>query len=70
MRQPVKIKDFFISRKIPLEERRIIPLLVSDDTIIWVVGHRIDDRYKVDENTTKVLRVTVKKSCQPSSIYD
>lgn len=70
MGQPVKIKDFFISRKIPLEERRTIPLLVSGDTIIWVVGHRIDDRYKVDENTTKVLRVTVKKSCQPSSIYD
>jgi tRNA(Ile)-lysidine synthase len=70
MDEPVKIKDFFISRKIPLESRRLVPLLVSGDVIVWVVGHRIDDRYKMDENTRSVLKVTVKKSCQPSSNCD
>lgn len=70
MDNPLKVKDFFISQKIPLESRRSTPLLVSGDFIIWVVGHRIDDRYKIDKNTGKVLKVTVKKSCQPFSIYD
>ncbi len=65
MSQSVKIKDFFISQKIPLERRRLIPLLLSGDTIIWVIGHRIDERCKIDENTGRVLKVTVKKTCQP-----
>lgn len=68
--KPVKLKDFFISRKIPLESRRHIPLLVSGDVILWVVGHRIDDRYKIGESTRRVLKVRVRKSCQPSSISD
>lgn len=59
MDSPVKLKDFFISRKIPKEERRLIPLLISDNDIIWVVGHRIDDRYKVTGHSREVLRVTV-----------
>ncbi len=58
MDKPVKLKDFFISRKIPKEERRLIPLLISGNDIIWVIGHRIDDRYKVTEKTREILRVT------------
>ena len=49
MAQPVKVKDFFISRKIPLEERQHIPLILSGNDIIWVAGHRIDERYKLDD---------------------
>jgi tRNA(Ile)-lysidine synthase len=56
----VKLKDFFISRKIPLHERRRIPLLLSSRDIVWVVGERIDDRYKVTNETRRFLRVTVK----------
>lgn len=70
MDQLVKIKDFFISRKIPLESRRQTPLLLCGDAIIWVVGHRIDDRFKIESNTGRVLKVTTRKSCQPSSISD
>ncbi len=56
----VKLKDFFISRKIPRGKRQHIPLLVSDNDIIWVVGHRIDDRFKVTGHSREVLKVTVK----------
>jgi tRNA(Ile)-lysidine synthase len=59
MDNPVKLKDFFISGKIPKEERRSIPLLLSGNDIIWVIGHRIDNRYKVTETTREILRVTV-----------
>ena len=70
MTQSVKLKDFFISRKIPLEDRRHIPLLLSGNDIIWIVGHRIDEHYRLQNNTRNVLKITVKKTCQPSSDYD
>lgn len=57
MRTPVKLKDFFIGQKIPLEKRRNLPLFLSGKDIVWVVGHRIDDRYKVTKETRLVLKV-------------
>ena len=57
MKESVKLKDFFISRKIPREERRHLPLLLSGDDIVWVVGHRIDDRFKATKETRHRMRV-------------
>jgi tRNA(Ile)-lysidine synthase len=62
MKNPVKLKDFFISQKIPKEERGNIPLLLSGNDIVWVVGYRIDERYKITEDTKKLLEVSVKKA--------
>ena len=60
MAQSVKVKDFFISRKIPLEERQHIPLVISGNDILWVAGHRIDEKYKLGDATRNVLKITVK----------
>ncbi|MFD2600361.1 tRNA lysidine(34) synthetase TilS [Sphingobacterium corticis] len=50
-----KISDFFIQQKIPLTEKKHIPLLVNGNgEIIWIVGYRLDNRYKITENTKKV----------------
>jgi tRNA(Ile)-lysidine synthase len=53
-----KLSDFFIDEKISIREKGQIPILAEkkgrNENIIWVCGHRIDDRYKVD-NTTKIL---------------
>jgi tRNA(Ile)-lysidine synthase len=54
-----KVKQFFIDRKVPRFERPNVPLLISGETIAWVVGHRIDERFKVTEKTRKILRVEV-----------
>ena len=54
-----KLKEFFIDHKIPRFERPGIPLLVSGETIIWVVGHRISEQVKVSEGTERVLRAEV-----------
>jgi tRNA(Ile)-lysidine synthase len=59
MGNAMKLKDFFIGRKIPKDQRQRIPLLLSDQDIIWVVGYRIDERYKISKETKRVLRVTV-----------
>lgn len=50
-----KVKSFLIDRKIPVDERGMIPLVLSGDRIAWVVGHQIDDRFKVTTNTRRIL---------------
>ncbi len=57
MKYSVKLKDFFISLKIPKEKRRYIPLLISEKDIIWVIGYRIDDRYRITDRTQQILKV-------------
>jgi len=54
-----KLHDYFIDRKIPRIMRSRIPILVSENRILWVGGHDIDDRVKVTESTKKILRVKV-----------
>jgi len=62
MDREVKVKDYFISRKIPRESRRSIPILLAGRDIIWVVGERMDDRYKLAEGTKRVLKVMIEPS--------
>jgi tRNA(Ile)-lysidine synthase len=52
-----KLKKFFIDAKIPRSQRRRIPILCSGGQIIWVVGHRLDDRVKVTAKTSRLLRL-------------
>jgi tRNA(Ile)-lysidine synthase len=54
-----KLKEFFIDHKVPKVERPNVPLLVSGERIVWIVGYRIDERAKVTEKTEKVLVVKV-----------
>ena len=62
MKSMVKLKDFFISSKIPKDDRKVIPLLFSDNDIIWVIGQRIDERFKITSQTRKILKVGVSSS--------
>ena len=56
-----KLQDFFVDAKVPRDERDGVPLVVSGGEIVWVVGHRADERFRVKEDTTKFLRLSVKK---------
>ena len=51
-----KLKDFYIDSKVPKSQRRQTPILCSRDHIIWVVGHRLDDRVKLTSDTSRLLR--------------
>ena len=57
MKGSKKLKEFFIDEKIPRRERDSIPLIVSGDTILWVVGKRVADYGKVDKDTKKILKI-------------
>ena len=53
------LKKYFIDEKIPLSEREQTVLLADGQHIIWVIGHRISEAYKVWEKTKRVLKVQV-----------
>jgi tRNA(Ile)-lysidine synthase len=50
-----KLQDFFTDEKVPVAERNRVPILLSGENIVWIVGYRIDERFKVTQNTTKAL---------------
>jgi tRNA(Ile)-lysidine synthase len=55
MKVKKKLSDFFIGQKVPLHEKKQIPLLVNGNgDIIWIGGYRPDNRYKVSTKTKKV----------------
>lgn len=56
-----KLSDFFIDEKVPFYLRQSIPILECKTGIVWVGGYRLDDRYKVSENTKRVLRLALSK---------
>ncbi len=59
MRGQKKVSDLLIDARVPLPEKERQQVLVSGQTIVWVVGRRIDDRYKVTDQTRRVIRVSV-----------
>lgn len=54
-----KLKSFFIDKKVPRELRDEIPLLTDGSHIMWIVGDRISEAYKVNEKTQRILIVKV-----------
>ncbi len=54
-----KLNRFFIDEKVPLALRDSICLLADGSHILWVVGYRISEAYKVTGETRRVLCVTV-----------
>ena len=53
-----KLKEYFIDIKIQREERNEIPLLAINKEIIWIIGNKTSDNYKVTDNTNSVLKIT------------
>lgn len=57
-----KLKEFFIDNKIPRETRNQIPLISKDKEIVWIIGYKISDKFKVTENTKTILKLSYDKS--------
>ena len=49
------IKSFMIDEKIPRDRRGKIPVLADGKHIVWIVGYRISEYYKVTEDTRTVI---------------
>lgn len=59
MKKKKKLSDFFTSNKYSLLDKERQWLLCSGDEIVWVVGKRIDDRFKVSNSTKSVLKIEI-----------
>lgn len=53
-----KLKEYFIDNKIPREKRDEFPLIAINKEIIWIIGNKTSDNYKVTDNTNSVLMIT------------
>ena len=54
-----KVSDFFIDNKLSLLEKETCWLLLSGNEIIWIVGHRTDNRFRITSETTDILQINV-----------
>ena len=59
MKGQKKVKDFFIDLKIPSQKRALVPILMSQDNIVWICGYRLDNRFKITPKTRNILKVTI-----------
>lgn len=50
-----KLSDFFTNEKFSFTQKEKTWLLTSKDEIVWVIGYRIDDRFKITSATQKIL---------------
>ncbi|NLP57435.1 tRNA lysidine(34) synthetase TilS [Lutibacter sp. B1] len=52
-----KLSKFFKDEKLSIVEKDAIWLLCSKKEIVWVIGKRLDDRFKVTKTTSKILKI-------------
>lgn len=55
-----KVSKFFKDEKCSLLDKENTWLLYSKNEIVWVVGKRMDDRFKVTKSTSKILKISLK----------
>ncbi|TXE10821.1 tRNA lysidine(34) synthetase TilS [Gelidibacter salicanalis] len=57
MKGKKKLSKYFKDEKLSLIEKEQVWILESAGDVVWVVGKRADDRFKVTENTTNILKI-------------
>jgi len=50
-----KISDFFTDEKLSLPEKEAAWILYSENKVVWIVGYRIDNRFRVTHETKEIL---------------
>lgn len=55
------LSRYFIDEKVPRAVRDTIPLVADGSHIVWIVGRRVSDHYKISEETSRFLRLEFKR---------
>ena len=59
MRGKKKLSKYFKDEKLSLLEKENIWLLCSENEIVWVINNRLDDRFKITNNTKNILKIEI-----------
>jgi len=59
MNQHKKVSDFLIDEKVPVNLKNRVTILESNGEIVWVVGHRIDNRFKLTKITRQAAQFSI-----------
>ncbi|VAW24261.1 tRNA(Ile)-lysidine synthetase [hydrothermal vent metagenome] len=54
-----KLSDFFIDEKMPIPEKENTWILYSGNKVVWIIGRRIDNRFKITKQTKTVYQLEV-----------
>ncbi len=61
MKGKKKLSKYFKDEKLSLIDKENISLLCSGNDIVWIIGKRADDRFKVDDRTNQILKIEFHK---------
>ena len=65
MRGKKKLSKYFKDEKLSLLEKKEIWVLESNAEIVWIIGHRADNRFIPNNETKNILKITY---CNEKSI--
>ncbi len=57
MDQIKKLSDFFVDTKVPVPEKERTWIMASGNKIVWIMGQRIDHRFRITPSTSRVLKL-------------
>jgi tRNA(Ile)-lysidine synthase len=65
MEQIKKLSDFFVDEKVSVPEKDRTWIMASGKKIVWIMGYRIDNRFRITPSTQRVLRLRFQPDVSP-----
>ena len=65
MEQIKKLSDFFVDEKVPVPEKESAWIMAAGKKIVWIMGYRIDHRFRITSATRRVLKLRFQPEIVP-----